>query len=143
LSEPAAAPEPPKKGNRRAWIILGVWAFGVVVSLVVLLVWPYWMSAYDETHRKTMPCSVSSAEVYAGSTVSRTGLGAPFSYVKVETEDCGVLILQGVRKSSQEHVARDLTGGETFQFSVGASSWWFRGALQVINRYPTAFEYKR
>lgn len=143
MSEPAAAPEPPKKGNRRAWIVLAVWAFDVVVSLVVLLVWPYWMSAYDETHRKTMPCSVYSAEIYAGSTVSRTGLGAPFSYVKVETEDCGVLILQGVRKSSQERVARDLSGGGTFQFSVGASSWWFRGALQMINRYPTAFEYKR
>ncbi|MCS6561829.1 MULTISPECIES: hypothetical protein [Curtobacterium] len=142
MSEPAAAPKPPKKGNRRAWVILAVWAFGVVVSLVVLLVWPYWMSAYDETHRRTISCSVSSTEVYAGSTVSRTGLGAPFSYVKVETRDCGVFILQGVRKSSQERVARDLSGGGTFQFSVGASSWWFRDALQVINRYPTAFEYK-
>lgn len=100
------------------------------------------MSAYDETHRRSMSCSVSSAEVYAGSTVSRTGLGAPFSYVKVETRDCGVLILQGVRKSSQERVAQDLSRGGEFRFSVGASSWWFRGALQVINRYPTAFEYK-
>lgn len=142
MSEPSAAPEPRKKGNRNAWIILGVWAFGVVVSLVVLLVWPYWMSAYDETHRRTMSCSVSDAEVYAGSTVSRTGLGAPFSYVKVETRDCGVLILQGVKKSSQERVARDLSGGGTVQFSVGASSWWFRGVLQVINRYPSAFEYE-
>jgi len=72
------------------------------------------MSAYDETHRKTMACSVSSAEVYAGSTMSRTGLGVPFSYLKVDTQNCGVLILQGVRKSSQERVARDLSGGGTF-----------------------------
>ncbi|WP_412147447.1 hypothetical protein [Curtobacterium flaccumfaciens] len=143
MSEQTAAPKPPKKGNRRAWIILAVWAFGVVVSLVVLLVWPYWMSAYDETHRKTMACSVSSAEVYAGSTVSRTGLGVPFSYLKVDTQNCGVLILQGVRKSSQERVARDLSRGRTFQFSLGASSWWFRGALQVMNGYPKSFEYKQ
>jgi hypothetical protein len=46
--------KPPKKASRRAWAALAVWAFGVVVSLVVLLVWPFWMSTYDETHRKTI-----------------------------------------------------------------------------------------
>jgi hypothetical protein len=110
---------------------------------MILLVWPYWMSAYDETHRRAVACDVSDAEVYAGSAVSRTGLGAPFSYVKVETRDCGVLILQGVKKTVQERVARDLaTGGET-RFSVGKGSWWFRSALNLINRYPTAFDYER
>lgn len=139
----AAIPNPTKEGGRKPWVILAVWVFGVVASLMILLVWPNWMSAYDESHRRTMACDVSDAQVYAGSTVSRTGLGAPFSYVKVETRDCGVLILQGVKKTVQEQVARDLaTGGET-RFSVGEGSWWFRSALHVINRYPTAFDYER
>lgn len=46
--------KPPKKASRRAWTALAVWAFGVVVSQVVLLVWPFWLSTYDETHRKTI-----------------------------------------------------------------------------------------
>jgi hypothetical protein len=143
LSEPAAIPISRKKGSREAGVILAVWVFGVVASIVVLLVWPNWMSAYDETHRKTMACDVTDAEVYADSTVSRTGLGSPFSYVKVETRDCGVLILQGVKKTAQEQVARDLATGAVAQFSVGGGSWWFRSALHVINRYPPAFDYER
>lgn len=143
MTEPAATPATQAKGNRRAWVILAVWAFGVVASLVILLVWPNWMSAYDESHRRTMACDVSDAQVYAGSTVSRTGLGAPFSYVKVETRDCGALILQGVKKTVQEQVARDLANGGETRFSVGEGSWWFRSALHVINRYPTAFDYER
>ena len=131
------------RSNRRAWAVLSTWAGGVVFALVVLLVWPYGMSAYDESHRRQMECDVSAAEEYAGSTVSRTGLGAPFSYVKVDTKNCGVLILQGVKKKAQQSVAERLSKSCKVTFEVGESSYWFRGALRVINRYPTAFAYHR
>jgi hypothetical protein len=132
----------PLRPRRRAWVALGIWAAGVLFSIVVLLVWPYGMSAYDDGHRRELSCDVSGAERYAGSTVSRTGLGAPFSYVKVDTTDCGILILQGVPKANQQAVASKISGAGKVRFEVGESSYWFRGALQVINRYPTAFGYR-
>lgn len=128
--------------NRRAWVILAVWVFGVLVSLTVLLVWPNAMSSYDEGHRRALQCQVESAEEYSGSTSSRTGLGAPFSYVRVDTKNCGTLVLQEVPTERQQAVAAELNDGGNFEFSVGASSYWFRSVLKLINRYPTAFEYK-
>lgn len=128
--------------NRRAWVILAVWVFGVIVSLTVLLVWPQAMSSYDGGHRRALQCQVESAEEYSGSTSSRTGLGEPFSYIRVDTKICGTLVLQGVPTGKQQAVAAELNQGGTFEFSVGASSYWFRSALKLINRFPTAFDYK-
>lgn len=130
------------KGSRRQWIILGVWAFGVLLSLTVLLIWPYAMSSYDRDHRRELHCQVTGAEEYSGSTVSRTGLGSPFSYLRVNTANCGTLILQGVAEDEQGAVAEELQRGDWFEFSVGASSYWFRDALRLINRYPSAFAYE-
>jgi len=89
-----------------------------------------------------LDCDVRKAERYSGSTVSRTGLGAPFSYVRIDTDDCGTLVLQGVRKADQGKVADQLQEGGHFSIEVGASSYWFRDTLKLINRYPTAFSYR-
>lgn len=131
-----------RSANRRAWVILAMWVFGVLVSLTVLLVWPKAMSSYDEGHRRALQCEVESAEKYSGSTSSRTGLGAPFSYIRIDTKSCGTLVLQGVPTSKQQAVATELNQGGKFEFSVGASSYWFRDSLKLINRFPTAFDYK-
>ncbi len=128
--------------NRRAWVILAIWVIGVLVSLSVLLVWPNAMSSYDEAHRRALQCQVESAEEYSGSTSSRTGMGAPFSYIRIDTKSCGTLVLQGVPTGKQQAVAAELNQGGTFEFSVGVSSYWFRSVLKLVNRFPTAFDYK-
>lgn len=129
--------------NRRAWVILIVWVLGVLVSLALLLVWPYAMSSYDEGHKRALQCHVESAEKYSGSTSSRTGLEAPVSYIRVDTENCGTLVLQRVPTDRQQlAVAAELDEGGRFEFNVGASSYWFRDSLKLINRFPTAFDYK-
>lgn len=138
----SAPPTPQSSSDRRAWLILACWVAGVLLMVTVFFVWPAWMKTFDKTHREFVSCTVRSAEPYGGSTTTRTGIGSPFSYIRVDTKECGTLILQGVEKSDRARVAGDLVRNGRYEFEVGQGSYSSKWALRLFNRYPSAFEYK-
>lgn len=123
-----------------AWPALGVLI--LVTIAVVCFAWPAWMNTFDEEHRVTLRCEVDGASTYAGSTSSRAGIGAPFSYIRVDTKNCGTLVLDGVARSERKAVAAVMSRGGEYEFQVGQGSYWSRNALAIIHRYPTAYSYR-
>lgn len=118
----------------------------VLLALVVLfaLVGPFSLSRYDAAHPVNIECSVSSAEDRTGSSVARTGLGRSFTEVKVQTSDCGkILLREGESEVSATEVARRLNVGGKYEFVVGGGSYQLRSLLSAIGRDVTATEYKK
>jgi hypothetical protein len=118
-----------KKSARGRVIVLSSLGLAFLILAGVIAGGPLWHS-YDKSHMISITCTVESAQGEIGSSTSGKGIGSSRDQVKIDTGDCGPLILrQGVTSANKESLAEKFDRGERYRFEIGEASYRWRGWL--------------
>ena len=118
--------------------VTGIFAFVVLLPSLALLPALGSLSAYDDAHIRTAPCTVESASGGTVSSRSLRGVGSSRPVVFFETSDCGRLTFdRGIGRDNRDEIARryDEAPG-TYTFEVGAASFWIREHASWLRLSP-------
>lgn len=126
----------PSRGSMRARrIIFASWLLGAALVILVILVAPISLKAYDSSHPITVHCLVRSAISGDGSSRSVRGVGATYNQVRIDSPDCGTLFIRRhVTSGNAPKIAEKFQSGREYEFVVGAASYRFRDQLRMINQ---------
>lgn len=115
-----------------------------VLGIGLFVVAPTALGRYDEGHRVTVECTVTSATAGSHSSVSRVGAGGgPRAQVELETEECGSFLLRSkITKENVDKAASNFTPGASYWFEVGAGSWAGRDVIAALNKSPFLYAYE-
>ncbi|WIE75335.1 hypothetical protein [Curtobacterium sp. MCSS17_007] len=111
-----------------------------VVPGLLFFVIPVGITAYDDSHRIPITCTIRSAVTGTESSGSFKGGGASGPQVVVVTEQCGKILLQdGINSSNAGAVAKEITDAERVRFSVGEAAYRLRAQIAFFGVSPTAY----
>ncbi|MDP9737695.1 hypothetical protein [Curtobacterium sp. 260] len=114
-----------------------------VVPGLLFFVIPVGLTAYDDSHRLSIMCTISSAVTGAESSGSFKGGGASGHQVVVVTEQCGKILLQDrITSSNADAVAREVSDADRVRFSVGVAAYRLRAQLALFGVSPTAYSFE-
>jgi len=127
---------------RRQWVTFLAGIGVILLAIGFFFVGPLILTAYDDSHRESLTCTVSSVETVSGRSSNR-GVGGASALVRVGTDACGVLDLRdGVTIRNVDAIASELKEGETYVFSVGQGSLRLEPVLQFFKQQPLILEYR-
>jgi hypothetical protein len=114
-----------------------------VVPGLLFFVIPSGITAYDDSHRIPITCTIRSAVSGTESSGSFKGGGASGPQVVVVTEQCGKILLQdGINSSNADAVAKDVSSADRVRFKVGDAAYRLRAQLAILGVSPTAYSFK-
>ncbi|QCR44570.1 hypothetical protein C1N91_14610 [Curtobacterium sp. SGAir0471] len=114
-----------------------------VVPGLLFFVIPVGITAYDESHRLSIVCTIISAVTGTESSGSFKGGGASGHQVVVETEQCGKILLQDrINSSNAGAVAREASDVDRVRFKVGVAAYRLRAQLAFFGVSPTAYSFE-
>ncbi|MET3635618.1 hypothetical protein [Curtobacterium oceanosedimentum] len=114
-----------------------------VVPGLLFFVIPVGITAYDDSHRMSITCTVRSAVTGTESSGSFKGGGASGPQVVVVTEQCGKILLQdGINSSNADAVAKRVSTADSVRFTVGDAAYRLRAQLAIFGVSPTGYSFE-